>query len=520
MKTAKSFVLLLFLLSHVGFTQTIFSANAEDADKDGSVLTNIRYRNPAGVIENQIKVSESGVNIPISEFRQISADSIDKKDGKLILILYENHHSRQYQRDFFNEVLSLASSDMIGDNDEVLFASFDWDREELNGKLLDFASRTATADPSTLIKWAEEVEPKSHKYKYASTRIYASICEGIDFLAEYKSDKAKAVFVLSSGYNSVNDHEWDATAVIAKGRQSDIPVFSIALDLPNVSDKYDLDNVCNETFGLSSTAFEKNKTQNAADQLVSYADKVTLLAAGSEFEIKHISSYEKDGKTHDFQLSIDGSVPENVSYNTQSPTFLDWVKSNLIIASIIGVLFIGILILIIILIKKRKKDRETKEAEQARKVAELESQGQHAQSEIEKQKEILRHKEERERMQAEKVLAEKQEKARKKREEETILIMSQSGFPRFSGEFQGQHGELVLNKPLVSIGRKEGNYYVVNHSTVSSSHAEVRFEDGKYFIKDLNSSNGTMVNGRKIQEHELKHGDVVSFGEVTLTYLK
>lgn len=521
MNTLKRIYFLIFLLAwNIGNAQVNFTANAEDADDDGLVRTQVMYRNPDGFDKDKVVISESGKEIELSDFSRIPTDSISKEEGELVLILYENHHSRRYQRDFFNEVLSLAAEELVDENDDFLFASFDWDRDELDGKYLDFASLTPTNDPADLINWSESVEAKSHLYSRKSTRIYGSIYQGIDYLSEIESDKPKAIIVLSSGYNDVYDQEWDATAVIAKSLQENIPVYSIALDLPNVDDKYNLDNICEETFGLSTGPFKKTSAVTASKKLISIADQISPRSSGSQFKMAHKTSYDKDGKSHDFQLSIEGSAPENIAYSTKSPTFLDWVKSNPIIASIIGVLFVGILILIIILMKKRKNDREAKEAEQAKKVAELQSQGQHAQSEIEKQKEILQHKEDRERIQGEKALAEKQEKARKKKEEETILLMSQSGFPRLAGEFQGQHGELELNKPLVSIGRKEGNYYVVNHATVSSAHAEVRFEDGKYIIKDLNSSNGTMVNGLKIKEEELKHGDVVSFGEVTLTYLK
>ncbi len=521
MKTLRLLFITIFVLAwNSVLCQNSFTANAEDAAEDGVVKTKVIYRNPDGFDKEDVSISESGSSIELTEFSRIPLDSIKEDKGELVLILLENHHSRKYQRDFFNEVLSLALGECVDENDEFLFASFDWDRDELGGKYLDFASETPTNDPSKIVSWSSEVDAKSHLYSRKSTRIYGAVHQGIEFLSEFDSDKPKAIIVLSSGYNDVYDHEWDATAVIAKSIQEDIPVYSLSLDLPNVDDKYNLDNICEETFGLSDGPFKKNDQNSASDALISICDNIPTRSVGSHYSISHKTSYEKDGKSHDFQLSIVGSSPENVSYSTQQPTILDWVKGNPIIASVLGVLVIGMIVLIIILMKKRKREQEAKEAEQSRKVSELESQGKQAQSEIEKQKEILKHKEERERIQSEKALAEEQEKARKKKEDETIIEMSQSGFPRFSGEFQGQHGELELNIPLVSIGRKEGNYYVINHPTVSSSHAEVRFENGKYFIKDLNSSNGTMVNGRRVQDQELKHGDVVSFGEVTLTYLK
>ncbi|MBZ5657657.1 MAG: FHA domain-containing protein [Acidobacteriia bacterium] len=61
---------------------------------------------------------------------------------------------------------------------------------------------------------------------------------------------------------------------------------------------------------------------------------------------------------------------------------------------------------------------------------------------------------------------------------------------------------------------------VLKDSTVSDKHASIRYKDGKFFLTDLDSTNGTYLNDGKetIAREELKDGDVVRVGEVTLKF--
>jgi hypothetical protein len=88
-------------------------------------------------------------------------------------------------------------------------------------------------------------------------------------------------------------------------------------------------------------------------------------------------------------------------------------------------------------------------------------------------------------------------------------------------ESYGVFGELVpvqgydsiqLLKTTVSVGRRKPCDIVLNHRNVSSSHAELRFVDGYWFITDLKSTNGVSVNGKRVkQQQRLNSGDVISF---------
>jgi hypothetical protein len=71
-------------------------------------------------------------------------------------------------------------------------------------------------------------------------------------------------------------------------------------------------------------------------------------------------------------------------------------------------------------------------------------------------------------------------------------------------------GEL-LEAHLV-IGRSSACQLVLAHDTVSRRHAELRIENGCWLLRDLGSSNGTWVNGRRVVEAEVRPGDLIHLG--------
>ncbi len=77
-----------------------------------------------------------------------------------------------------------------------------------------------------------------------------------------------------------------------------------------------------------------------------------------------------------------------------------------------------------------------------------------------------------------------------------------------------------FDKPIVLIGRALDNDLVVEHLSVSRRHAQIEWIDGKYQITDLNSANGTFVDGVRIQKHSLKDQDVVVVGKHKLFFLE
>lgn len=74
--------------------------------------------------------------------------------------------------------------------------------------------------------------------------------------------------------------------------------------------------------------------------------------------------------------------------------------------------------------------------------------------------------------------------------------------------------EFKLHSGKNSIGRDNDNDIVLDNPTVSVAHARIVSEKNEWRIVNLLSSNGTFVNGRKITQRSLRHGDQIRFGEV------
>lgn len=80
-------------------------------------------------------------------------------------------------------------------------------------------------------------------------------------------------------------------------------------------------------------------------------------------------------------------------------------------------------------------------------------------------------------------------------------------------------GRVYKDLPIpVTIGREEGNGLRLNDERVSRFHAKVQVEDGDIILTDLDSTNGTRVNGTAIQIRRLRPGDQVSIGRSMLLF--
>lgn len=75
-----------------------------------------------------------------------------------------------------------------------------------------------------------------------------------------------------------------------------------------------------------------------------------------------------------------------------------------------------------------------------------------------------------------------------------------------------------LQGKMVQIGRKKENDLVIEHSSISRNHAQIRLIRGKYVLFDLGSTGGTMVNDQKIDKIILKPGDVITLADYAFIY--
>lgn len=81
--------------------------------------------------------------------------------------------------------------------------------------------------------------------------------------------------------------------------------------------------------------------------------------------------------------------------------------------------------------------------------------------------------------------------------------------------FTGKAHELTVDK--TTIGRVDDNTFPIPEGSVSSHHCEILLRSGDVIVRDLNSTNGTFINGQQISgEAPLKPGQILRLGQVEM----
>ncbi len=78
--------------------------------------------------------------------------------------------------------------------------------------------------------------------------------------------------------------------------------------------------------------------------------------------------------------------------------------------------------------------------------------------------------------------------------------------------------EIVLDKQRVTIGRKPHNDIQIDNLAISGDHAVIVTILDDAFLEDLNSTNGTYVNGQPVKKHVLQNGDLIELGKYRVKY--
>lgn len=80
--------------------------------------------------------------------------------------------------------------------------------------------------------------------------------------------------------------------------------------------------------------------------------------------------------------------------------------------------------------------------------------------------------------------------------------------------------DIPLDKERISIGRKAQNDIQIDNLAISGTHAVVVTILNDSFLEDLDSTNGTFVNGQQVKKHFLQNNDVIELGKYRLKYVK
>lgn len=79
--------------------------------------------------------------------------------------------------------------------------------------------------------------------------------------------------------------------------------------------------------------------------------------------------------------------------------------------------------------------------------------------------------------------------------------------------------EVQLSKDRTSLGRRPYNDIVIDNLAVSGEHAVLQMSGNEVYVEDLNSTNGTYVNGKAVKKQLLQHNDTVEIGKYKISYV-
>jgi len=90
--------------------------------------------------------------------------------------------------------------------------------------------------------------------------------------------------------------------------------------------------------------------------------------------------------------------------------------------------------------------------------------------------------------------------------------------PKLTLQFEGRHLREYPVGVGLTIGRSPDNTLIIDNPAVSGHHARVFQESGAFIVEDLNSTNGTFVNGQLTKRRVLRSGDVLLIGKHQLVF--
>lgn len=80
--------------------------------------------------------------------------------------------------------------------------------------------------------------------------------------------------------------------------------------------------------------------------------------------------------------------------------------------------------------------------------------------------------------------------------------------------------EIEMSKAAVTVGRKPDNDVVIDNPAISGHHCRITLEGETYYVEDLESTNGTYVNQKRVKKAGLHHNDVVGLAKHALVFVE
>lgn len=518
--------IVFFLISLKIYGQDIVLKQDVNVENFPDIKFTVNIFNPETKSKEAFKLLENGHEV---EF-EIKAETPPVTDEeKVVLILFEDmmHKDHAFQRKVFKKILKQTLPNTVKEGDLFNIATFDRNRD--GSTPLRFLNDDFTSDYQLLIDELESYnKPVDRFNNQKSSDLYNAINDGLLYLNKNFKGKNKILVVLSAGKNLEISNYNSLSDLILLARKFKIPVYSIQY---MIYEHENIDALAVNTYGKFfhvQGSYKLNGDHSpgtAANSLTNFLNDALQRLQGKDYTFTYTSTFERDGKLHSVTVKTD-EESENISFKAPACDIKCWFNKNKKLSYIILGSFLFLSIVLILLIRnnrKRKKEilelkekvfleklkkQEEELAIQKQKAAELEFKTIEAQKKIEQEK-----------------LKKLQEEQERKKAEELKRIIKEmkavNGFSKLRVVLpDGKSFDWSIEKPVITVGRSADNDLQINDPTVSSHHFKITYENHNYYIEDLNSSNGIIINGKRIQKTILHNNTALQVGKVKILFIK
>lgn len=98
------------------------------------------------------------------------------------------------------------------------------------------------------------------------------------------------------------------------------------------------------------------------------------------------------------------------------------------------------------------------------------------------------------------------------------ISLNETSLPRLVIHAPDRTWELLLVDDSYSIGRTAGNNLVLDYQKISRNHASIERKGSEFILRDLDSTNGTRIDGNRIERHRLQNGDTFQIGPTQIVF--
>jgi len=503
-------LLVVFLInSNTSFTQkNEVDVRGISTNNYPEVKGKLWVRDPEGIKTEGIQFFEDdqSVKVKFESFQKV--DSVAQ--NKAILFLIRNSANKA-EIQWYKDVLTGAfKNGAIKSGDKVEIVGFSCLIEK---KILFPSKFNFTDNVQNLLARIDKIQDNKRIEYEGRVQTHIAINEALNLLESQNLSLPTALFVLSDDRSMPLELAGELPG--PRSRRMNIPIYGVTYF--KKSKYYDIEELCSQTYGRYITE-QTNDEKLISKEVATFLTDLENRHAGLYYPFTYTSTFEKDGKNHTVKIdSKDGQ--SGFSLPVPSKNIIELIKDNILISIIIFVLFIGIILVIVMMNKKNKLKKEELELQRKKEFSEMEQHQRLAEQKLSQQEMELQRMKEEERRESEAALREKQIQAQSQEDEIQLQKMLERGnFPWFEFRFGNETGSYQIQTPRLTVGRDDSNVWTINHPTVSRNHFQLFFKNYVYTIRDLGSSNGILVNDFKVTEIELKHGDCIQVGEITLTF--